>query len=442
MSFFEQISAPKNHPSSFRLGIITGFFVYSAFALLDFFMLPSHYIYAWKIRFLLVAPSLIIPLILSYYTIFQKILGFLTYFLLGIAQLGIFLMIFISFPYENAYHDYYVGLLLVILWGAFIFKMDFKSLISFVLITWFVYFYHIIFNQNLLSFGIKSSQFSIFLNNVFFMVSMSTVAIIGSYLIEQYYQKLNREKENLIQALAKAKESDLVKTNFLSTMSHEIRTPLNGIIGFSDIMVNEIEDDYNREMISAINRQAYQLLSVLTSILNYTEIQSKQDLGPFEQMNFQDFHKHLYRSFIYNKQKMDKKGLNFEIDIHHDIKNKMIYLPIDKFLELTDAILENAVKFSANDGIVNVDLQPMHNTGLVISISDEGIGLSQDYHEKIYQSFFQLEAGHNRKFDGIGMGLTFSKKIANMLGGEIWYQENNSKGTTFFVHLPNCLKIA
>jgi signal transduction histidine kinase len=439
MSFFTQISAPKNHPSSFRLGIIAGFLVYSAFAFLDFFMLPSHYIFAWKIRFLLVGPSLIIPLILSYYTIFQRILGFLTYFLLVIAQLGIFLMIFVSFPYENAYHDYYVGLLLVILWAAFIFKMDFKLLISFVIITWLIYIYHVIFNQGMLSHGFKSNQFSIFINNIFFLVSMSSVAVIGSYLIDEYYRKLNKEKENLILALEKAEESDQTKTNFLSTMSHEIRTPLNAIIGFSDIMVNELKEPENQKMISAINRQAYQLLTILTSILNYTEIQSKQDLGKFELLSMQQFQMQMDRLFIYHKNSMNKQKILFEINIHEDMRHTSLNVPIDNFLELLNVLLENAVKFST-DGLIAIHLKPIHNNGIILSIYDEGLGLSEDYSEDIFDSFYQLERGHSRKYGGIGLGLTFAKKIVTMLDGDIWYKRNQKKGTTFHIHIPQCVK--
>lgn len=122
MPFLENISSPNDHPGTYRLGIVAGFVLYSAFGILDYYMLPSSYFWAWKVRFLFVGPSLIAPLFLSYYSYFHKYLNAFTNINISIAQLGIFLIIFGSKPYENAYYDYYVGLVLVILWAAFILK--------------------------------------------------------------------------------------------------------------------------------------------------------------------------------------------------------------------------------------------------------------------------------------------------------------------------------
>ena len=441
MSFIASIYAPNNHPGTFRLGIIAGFILYSAFGILDYYMLPSTYIFAWKVRFLIVGPSMIIPLYLSYFPKFHRYLNILTHTVVSIAQLGIFLMIFNSKPFENAYYDYYLGLILVILWAAFIFKMKKYPLLLLVIITWIIYIGFVLMYQDLLAYGNQSSQFATFLNNIMFLISMTSLGVLGNYLIDQYYHQLLTEKKNLEIALIKANESDQIKSNFLSTMSHEVRTPLNGIIGFSNIMVNDehIQGEDLKVMVSAIHRQGNQLLQIIDSILKFTEIQTEKDLGTKRKVALKEIVKFVEREFEYLSIKFSKHRLKLNIDIQEKINSKLLFVYFDPFTDVLKAIVENAVKFT-DTGNINISISEMNETDLILKVQDEGIGIKDDKSSEVFDDFFQIESGHNRKYEGIGMGLSYAKKIVILMNGLIWHEPNGQKGTNFYVHLPGSIR--
>lgn len=439
MSFLANISAPNNHPSTFRLGITAGFLLYSAFGILDYYMLPSSYIIAWKIRFFLVGPSLILPLIFSYYSWFHKYLSLFTNIVLGLAQVGILLMIFYAKPFENAYYDYYVGLVLVILWAAFIFKVNYISLLVFTFLTWVIYIFYMVEYQQLLSFGYHTPQFAAFFNNSMFLISITSLAVLGNYLIDKYYSKLLEEKKNLQLALKRVQESDQMKSNFLSTMSHEIRTPLNGIIGFSNIMINE--DDYEQygEMAQVINRQGLQLLSIVDFILKYTEIQSKADLKEKTKIEGKDLIDIIYREFDFYKNKLNNHDVTFSLADKKMIKEKSLFVYHDPFIDIIKIQLENAIKFS-NSGEIKLHINMVNESGLLLKLEDAGIGIDKDQAPKIFDNFFQIESGHNRRYEGIGLGLSYAKKIVELMGGTIWYEKNMGEGSSFYTHIPDCVR--
>lgn len=439
MSFRLNINADYNSPNTFRIGVLAGIIIYSAFGFLDIYMLPEGYEYALKIRFAFVFPSLIIPIILSFFDRFKKYTAYLALFTLAIAQTGLFLIIFNAKPYEAAYYDYYIGLILLILWGAFIFKIEFKYLVIFVFVTWGIFSYHLIFNQKLLSFGEQTQQFAQFLNSHFFMYSVSSMAIVGSLLIDGYYSILQKEKKNLEGALEKLKETDKIKSNFLSTMSHEIRTPLNGILGFSDILLNNPEPEDIEIASKAIQRQGQSLLTILTSILEYSQLQNVNDLGEKEMLPISTFLRRVNNSFEFFVKKYNRPQLSLSLNYDPGIFKHFFLIQPDRFEIVVNAILENAIKFS-NNGKIELTMEKSTNKGIIIGVKDEGIGLDEKVQEQVFQHFQQVESGHNRKFDGIGMGLTIAHKIVQLMEGKIWYKKNAAEGTTFYIFIPNCYR--
>lgn len=440
MSFLANISEPNNNSRSFRIGVIAGFLIYSAFACLDYFMLPSSYQTAWKIRFYLVGPTLIFPLLFSYYNWFHKYLNFFTNLLVGVAQFGIFLMIFTAKPFESAYYDYYMGLVLVILWAAFIFKIRNPALIVFTIITWVIYIFYMVRFQHLLSYGLHSPQFAVFLNNTIFLVCMSSLAVLGNFLIDEYYSKLLEEKKNLQIALKKAQESDQMKSSFLSNMSHEIRTPLNAIIGFSNIMVND--DDYENfgSMAEVINRQGLQLLTVVDSILKFTEIQTKSDLKEKSKIEGKDLFKCVRREFEYIQNKFEKSNISISLIDNFELRNKVFIIHKDALLDVIKIQIENAFKFST-EGEISLEIGIINGSGLLLKFKDEGIGISEGKASEIFENFVQIESGHNRKYEGIGLGLSHAKKLVELMDGSIWYEKNTGPGSSFYTHIPDCVRM-
>lgn len=426
-------------PKTFRIGILTGFIIYSIFGFLDIYMLPVTYKFAWMVRFYLLGPILIIPFILSYFTKFHSKLGFYTIMAIIFAQIGLLVIIFNSQAEEKAYYDYFLGLILVILWAAFIFRVNYRIIILISLFTGIVYIYHMIVDQQLLSFGDHSEQYATFIYNVLFFISIGFLAIIGSFLLDDYHKIQKKETKEIQDALNKSKESDQIKTSFLNTMSHEIRTPLNGIIGFSEILMDEPDTSDLEEIANIINRQGYHLLEVLTNILEFSELQNKSDLGHKELIEIETFLENIQD--VFEKYKLKFGMLSSHLKIHLDpyLENSQLFVQYPKFQSAVNAILENAIKFGDN-GMVKMSLDIVETTGLIISVEDKGIGLAEKQSESVFQNFRQVDQGHNRPYQGIGMGLSISKKIIQFMQGSIWYKKNHDQGTTFFIHIPNCIK--
>lgn len=426
-------------PRTFRVGILTGFIIYSLFGFLDIYMLPETYKFAWLVRFYLLGPILIIPFILSYFKKYHLKLGYYTMIAVILAQIGLLLIIFNARVDEKAYYDYFLGLVLVILWAAFIFRVNYRFIILITLLTGYVYIHHMIVNQNLLSFGEDSQQFAIFIYNVLFFISIGFLAIIGSYLLDDYQKIQKKEKKEIQDALQKSKESDQIKTSFLNTMSHEIRTPLNGIIGFSEILKNEPVGDDLEHIADTINRQGYKLLESLTNILEFSEIQSVSDLGHKELIKIETLLEDVQKTFEKYKNQHNMSESTLTSHCNPSLKSSQLYIQYPKLLSAVYAILENAVKFGDN-GSVKMYLDIDETNGLIISVEDNGIGLSERHSMAVFQNFRQVDQGHNSMFQGIGMGLTISKKIVYFMNGSIWYKKNEDTGTTFFIHLPDCIK--
>ncbi len=439
MSFKIRINADYNNPQTFRLGVLAGAILYSSFSILDLYMTPEGFYYAIKVRFFFVLPSLILPIFLSFFSWFKKFYALGTLYTLIAAQAGIFAIIFNAKPYEPAYYDYYIGLILLVLFGAFIFKLQLRYLIGFTLATWLVFSYHLVYVQKLPSYGEYTPQFAKFLNSHYFMYSVTAMAIVGSILIDGYYSILNKEKKNLEDALEKLKETDKMKSNFLSTMSHEIRTPLNGILGFSDILLKNPEPEDIELASKAIQRQGQSLLTILTGILDFSQLQSSKDLGEKEMFPVSIFLRRVYNSYEFQSKKYNRSRVSFAVHYNPEMYNHFIYIQPDSFVSIVTSILDNAVKFSS-EGKIELTLEHTDSKAILVQIKDEGIGLDENISDKVFQHFQQVETGHNRKFDGIGMGLTIAQKIVQLMDGKIWYKKNKEAGTTFYILLPNCYK--
>jgi len=429
----------RQNAKTFRIISISGFLFFASFGAIDYFLLPDNYVTAWAIRFLILGISFAIPYILSYYSWFAKYIKTTSIALMAIAQICLFAIIFISNKQETAYYDYSYGLSLIILWSAFIFRIKTKILIVCSAATIILFNYLAIYHQSSLSNGIHSIEFAHFLNINMILITSNVLSITGNSLLGRFSRKVQKEKQLLNEALTKAKEGEQIKTNFLNTMSHEIRTPLNGIIGFSNILISEPQNSDVKEFAETINRQAYQLLNVLTSMLEFSELNTEKDLGEKSKTSIEHLIKFLKKRFNAIQENLGKNNISFIVDIDASYHSMFIWTYLDRLQYILLAIIENAVKFSEK-GKIKLNMRMINNTDIIFSISDEGIGIENNRDSEIFSNFSQLDASHNRKYDGIGMGLSISRRIITLMGGEIWYQMNKDRGTTFYISVPKVLK--
>ena len=436
MKFITHYFSESNQAYNFRVNLILGLIFYSFYALVDYFMMPINYPLAWMVRFSLIGLIILVFIFLSFYKWFEVYLDRSLIIFIYFGQIGIFMIMAMTNESERAYHEYFVGLSLVIFVAAFIFRVRLMALLWLTLFTIIVYNLHCIYTLDLLNGNIHSSNFALFFSSNTYLISSSILAIFGKYLIEIYRKKIENEKIVLQNALLKAKESDKIKSSFLHTMSHEIRTPLNSIIGFSDVLLDEPNILEKHHLIKGINRQGYLLLDVLTSMLEYSELQTKDDLGVQKTFPVAAIIQEAQDTFLLHQKRLDKFNIEFVSEIDDKYHELQVYTYADKLLSVLNEIVENAVKFSESGQIILM-MKIENETDIILSLSDDGIGIENGLEHSIFQDFSQLETEHNRSYGGIGIGLSICNKIISLMDGRLWYEKKAGNGTTFHISLKD-----
>jgi PAS domain S-box-containing protein len=236
----------------------------------------------------------------------------------------------------------------------------------------------------------------------------------------------------LIQARDKAEESSRLKTTLLNNMSHELRTPLNGILGFSEIMSDELKDQEYAEMASHIYRSGKRLMKTLDSIMQLSQLESGTKSIHADKIQLREHFKQIFESFYHQAT---AKNLSFEI---RNIPDSIGYTDSFFFTQAVTNLLDNAIKFTQSGGIViNCCLNETEGIrNLHFQIEDTGIGISDQHLKLIFEEFRQASEGQNRSFEGTGLGLTISKKMIKLLGGEIVVESVVDKGSVFTIRIP------
>ena len=242
----------------------------------------------------------------------------------------------------------------------------------------------------------------------------------------------------LSEAVRAAETANKAKSTFLSNMSHDIRTPMNAIIGFTTLAVSNIDDkkrvqDYLGKILSSSNH----LLSLINDILDMSRIESgKIHLEETEVSLSEVLHdlKTIISGQIHAKQ------LELYMDAM-DVTNEDVYCDKTRLNQVLLNLLSNAVKFTPAGGTVSVRIRQCHGTQkgselYEIRVKDNGIGMSQEFVQKIFSPFERERTSTVSRTQGTGLGMAITKNIVDMMGGTIEVQTEQDKGTEFIVRLP------
>lgn len=239
-------------------------------------------------------------------------------------------------------------------------------------------------------------------------------------------------EEALIRAKDKAEASDNLKTAFLNNISHEIRTPLNGILGFGELVTQAgISHENKQKFLGYLQNSTKRLMNTVTDFMDISLIVSGSLQVNNEEFNIPGLIKRVSSEF-YDAAKL--KGLKFFQIIPKSCENIIINSDPELLEKALFQLLNNAFKFTPN-GEITISLDKT-SENVIITVSDTGIGISQESQKYIFEYFRQESEGIGRFFEGNGLGLSIAKGLTELLGGKISVISEKEKGSVFSISLP------
>lgn len=257
-------------------------------------------------------------------------------------------------------------------------------------------------------------------------------------LDEARVQLENRVVE-LARAKDKAEEMSRLKSAFLANMSHEIRTPMNSILGFSSVLREQLEGSESEEFAAMIESSGKRLLNTINGILDLARIESnKMELHPAPINLVTEI-----EDILHTLQPLAiQKGIDLRFAPTKKLEQAIVEIDPMGLAQIVTNLAGNAIKFTER-GFVEVLADIEHSnqrdeklTGITLYVIDSGIGISEDFIPHIFDEFKQESSGWARDYEGTGLGLTITKRLVDLLGGEISVMSSRGSGATFKVFLP------
>ena len=292
--------------------------------------------------------------------------------------------------------------------------------------------------DNLIAVLLTSSFFALgIISAILLLLRKARKAEAAAKIAANDTQKLN---DKLEAALKKAEDANLAKTRFLNNMSHDIRTPMNIILGYAQIMEEEIKENElseTLEHLEKLKQSGNLLLSIINNVLDMAQIESGNMKIDENYGNIEDVQQTLLAVF---EDESKKKN----IDIHYtmNVEHEHVLTDLTKVKEILVNLLSNALKYTPSGGSIYVDVDelPCDETGCMIvrtKVRDNGIGMSQEYLSKIFDAFTREQNTTKSKISGSGLGMSIVKKYVDLLGGTIEVESELGKGSTFTVTMKH-----
>jgi len=255
--------------------------------------------------------------------------------------------------------------------------------------------------------------------------------VIGSVGIIQDITEHKRVQKALIQAKTVAEEANNAKSMFLANVSHEVRTPMNTIMGMVDLTLDTELTDEQRDNLTTVKNAADNLLSLLNDILDLSRVESgKVELEKIE-INVGNIIKSVCKGLSVLAH---NKNIGLKWDIDDNVPETVLADPV-RIRQILVNLINNAIKFTFKGDIV-VGVKEKSRTKdiseLLFCVADEGVGIAKESQEQIFEVFTQADASTTRRFGGTGLGLAICKKFVEKMGGQIWVESEEFKGSTFY----------
>lgn len=229
-----------------------------------------------------------------------------------------------------------------------------------------------------------------------------------------------------------AEFANQAKSDFIASLSHELRSPLNAIIGFSDLILTDTNNNLskkNNQFLNNISISGKHLLNLANEILDISKIEANK-----MELLYEDFKSDAVTKDVITS--LDSLAIKKKISIKTELQEITINADLTRFKQIIYNLLSNAIKYTPENGKITIH-SGINKHQLVISIEDTGIGISKEDYDKIFSQFKQIDSSYTRNQEGSGLGLTLTKKLIELHGGSIHFDSELGKGSRFWFVLPN-----
>ena len=258
-----------------------------------------------------------------------------------------------------------------------------------------------------------------------------TIAVLFSDVTDRLQKEafITKQNKKLRKAEEKAKESEALKSAFLSNMSHEIRTPLNAILGFSSLLNRQnISEEQRQKYVELIQLGGSRLLRILSDVADMSKLDTKQFSLIYDSCNLNALIRSLVTQF-----KLTADQVQCRIEVAFGLSDSESDLLSDetRLMQIFSNLIVNALRYTKN-GTISVGYV-LEGETLQFFVKDTGIGIAKKHHKKIFDRFVQVENSNN---SGTGLGLSIIKEIIELMSGEIWVESVKGEGAEFYFNLP------
>lgn len=258
-------------------------------------------------------------------------------------------------------------------------------------------------------------------------------------LVVQRTAALKKSVTALREAKEAAESANRAKSEFLANMSHEIRTPMNTVLGFTELLYGAIDDPKHRSYLEAIRSSGKSLLTLINDILDLSKIEARKMELQYEPVSIRAVFEEIRQLF---SLKVKEKSLDFLMEISHDLPDSLILDEV-RIRQVIFNLVGNAVKFTdAGHVKLIADAEPPESeeknaVSVRIVVEDTGIGITETSKDRIFEAFKQQDGQSTKKYGGTGLGLTITKRLIEMMGGDITVESRENEGSRFIITLPN-----
>lgn len=245
--------------------------------------------------------------------------------------------------------------------------------------------------------------------------------------------ELKNLQDRLIEANEKAENAVSMQKTFIQNISHEVRTPMNSILGFTELLEKSISKPEEKEYLDSISYNGKQLLTLINDIIDFSRLDSNDLKLSYEAVSLRKVFQELENQFEALLLHFKKNTISLKINIKPEDSNISIYADQHRLLQVMNNLVSNAVKYT-NEGFIEVGYEVFEAPDRILFfVKDTGIGIENKYAKLIFKRFHQTD---RKQLHGTGLGLAICKHLVNLFEGEIWFESEEGKGSSFFFTYP------